>query len=69
MQPAAYYYMPLFKPGAFVHLGQSRETVSHVVLRRNSMMIYLVGRESPVHPEALHVQPTAFILTRVPDRL
>lgn len=68
METAAYYYMPLFKPGAFVHLGGSRETVSHVVVRRYALMVYLVGHESPVHPDTLTVAPTAFHLTRVPDR-
>ena len=32
MDPAAYYYMPLFKPGASVQWGQQRETVSHVAV-------------------------------------
>lgn len=68
MDPAAYYYMPLFKPGVFVHLAGNRETVSHIVVRRNAMMIYLVGHESPVHPDTLRVAPTAFHLTRMPDR-
>lgn len=69
MDPAAYYYMPLFKPGAFVHLGSNRETVSHIVVRRDAMMIYLVGHEAPVHPDTLRLEPTAFHLTRVPDRI
>lgn len=68
MNPPPYYYMPLFKPGVSVQWGRQRETVSHVVVRRNAMMIYLVGHESPVHPDALQVEPTAFSLVRVPDR-
>ncbi len=68
MDPTAYYYMPLFKPGAFVHWNQQRETVSHVVVRRNTLMVYLVGHESPVNPEALQLEPTAFLLARQPDR-
>jgi hypothetical protein len=68
MDPTAYYYMPLFKPGAFVQWNQRRETVSHVVVRRNALMVYLVGHDSPVHPDALQVAPTAFQLSRVPDR-
>ena len=49
MDPTAYYYMPHFKPGASVQWKQQRETVSHVVIRRNALMIYLVPRpaESP----------------------
>lgn len=69
MDSAAYYYMPLFKPGASVHLGSSRETVSHIVVRRNAMVVYLVGHDNPVHPDELWVEPTAFHLTRMPDRI
>ncbi|MNV78137.1 hypothetical protein D3C71_1716090 [compost metagenome] len=69
MDPTAYYYMPHFKPGASVQWLQRYETVSHVVIRRNMLMVYLIGHESPVHPDALQLQPTAFQLTRAPDRL
>ena len=67
MRDAAYYYMPLFRPGAPVMLGSRHETVSHVVVRRHALMVYLVGHESPVYPEALQLAPTAFRLTRTPD--
>jgi hypothetical protein len=67
MDDAVYYYMPLFRPGVSVQFGQSRETVSHVVIRRNAMRVYLVGHEIPVHPNMLTLEPTAFSLTRVPD--
>jgi hypothetical protein len=50
-----------------VQFGQSRETVSHVVIRRNAMRVYLVGHETPVHPDMLTLEPTAFSLTRVLD--
>lgn len=69
MDPTAYFYMPLFKSGVSVEWMQRRETVSHVVVRRNALMVYLIGHESPVHPDALRLQPTAFQLTRAPDRL
>lgn len=69
MDPTAYYYMPHFKPGAAVQWKQQSETVSHVVIRRNALMIYLVGNDTPVHPDTLQLAPTAFHLTRVPDRL
>lgn len=68
MDPTAYYYMPHFKPGVAVRWNQQRETVSHVVIRRNMLMIYLVGNDIPVYPEALQLAPTAFHLTRVPHR-
>ena len=67
MDPTAYYYMPLFKPGTVVQWNHRRETVNHVVGRRHALMVYLVGHESPVHPEALHLAPTVFRLTRTPD--
>ena len=65
MDPTAYHYMPLFKSGIFVQWNHQRETVSHV--RRHALMVYLVGHESPVYPEVLHLAPTAFRLTRTPD--
>ena len=67
MRDAAYYYMPLFKPGAVVQLGGSRETVSHVVVRRGGLMVHLVGRDVPVHPDTLWLEPSAFQLSRVPE--
>ena len=67
MESAAYYYMPLFKPGAVVHVGHTRETVSHVVVRRGGLMVHLVGHEAPVHPDTLRLEPSAFHLSRVPD--
>lgn len=67
MEPAAYYYMPLYKPGAIVHVGYARETVSHVVLRRGGLMVQLVGHDAPVHPDTLRLEPTAFQLERVTD--
>jgi hypothetical protein len=69
MDPTAYYYLPLFKPGVSVQWKNQRETVSHVVVRRYALMVHLVGHESPVHPDALQLAPTAFQLTRAPDRL
>ena len=50
MDRTAYYYMPLFKPGTFVQWNHQRETVSHVVVRRHALMVYLGGHESPVYP-------------------
>ena len=63
---ATHYYMPHYKPGAAVRWGQRNETVSHVVVRRVSLAVYLVGHEAPVHPESLELAPTAFCLSRVP---
>lgn len=70
MDPTAlYYYMPHFKPGATVYWNERRESVSHVVIRRNALMVYLVGNDTPVHPDTLRLEPTAFHLARVPDRI
>ena len=68
MRAAAYYYMPLFSPGASVMLAGRYETVSHVVVRRCALMVYLQGHEHPVQPESLKLEPTAFHLTRRPDK-
>ena len=68
MHDAAYYYMPLFSPGASVLMGAKRETVSHVVIRRCALMVYLQGHDHPVRPESLHLEPTAFHLTRRPEK-
>ncbi len=45
------------------------ETVSHVVLRRREMMVYLVGKDEPVKPERLRVTPTWFTTERSPEAL
>ena len=66
MEPPAYYYMPLFKPGAIVHKGSSQEKVSHVMVRRNTLLVYLVGHDAPVTPDLLQLAPTAFHLRRMP---
>ena len=68
MSDAVYYYMPLRKQGVSVLFGLSRETVSHVVIPRTAMRAYLVGLVSPVHPDMLPRDPTAFSLKRVLDR-
>jgi hypothetical protein len=68
MDPTAYYYMPLFKPGASVQWKGRTETVNYVVVRRNALLVHLVGHEAPVNPETLQLAPTAFHLTRVPER-
>ena len=65
METAAYYYMPLFKPGAIVQLGSSRETVSHVVVRRGGLMVHLLWCYVLVHPDTLWLEPSAFQLSRV----
>jgi len=56
--------MPLFRPGVQVQEDGRTETVSHVILRRREMMVYLVGREEPVRPDRLRLQPSRFTTAR-----
>ncbi|MBD7961481.1 hypothetical protein IB213_09515 [Comamonas sp. CMM02] len=63
------FQMPVFKPGVQVIEGNRQETVSHVVLRRREMMVYLVGKEEPVKPDRLSLVPTWFTTTRRPEAL
>ena len=65
MDSAACFRMPLFKPGTVVRLGQSRETVSHIIIRRSVLLVHLVGYEAPVNADALTVEPSVFTLARV----
>ena len=63
------FQMPVFKPGVQVMQDGRNETVSHVVLRRREMMVYLVGKDEPVKPERLRLVPTWFTTTRSPEAL
>ena len=56
--------MPLFRPGVQVEEDGRAETVSHVILRRREMMVYLVGRDEPVRPDRLRLQPSRFTTAR-----
>lgn len=63
------FQMPMFKPGTRVLQAGQEETVSHVVLRRKEMMVYLVGHEEPVKPERLYLKPLWFTTERRPQAL
>lgn len=63
------FQMPVFKPGVRVMQAGREETVSHVVLRRREMMVYLVGQDEPVKPERLALQPQWFSTERRPEAL
>lgn len=63
------FLMPVFKPGVKVRYGGSEETVSHIVVRRREMMVYLIGKEDPVRPERLALQPMSFTIERQPQDL
>jgi hypothetical protein len=61
-----FFHMPVFHPGARVRLGDRMETVSHITIRRQDMCVHLVGRDAPVAPEKLALQPTVFATCRMP---
>ena len=65
MDSAVCFRMPVFKPGTVVRLGQSRETVSHIIIQRSVLLVYLVGYEAPVNADTLTVEPSVFSLARV----
>ncbi|WP_051603309.1 hypothetical protein [Simplicispira psychrophila] len=65
MADATYFHMPLFKPGTVVQLGNKQETISYVVIRRNLLLVHLVGRDGAVDSDMLTLAPSRFILRRV----
>lgn len=60
------FYMTCFRPGMTVRWSGRSETVSHVLLRRGSLLVHLVGHESPVPSERLSVDPMLFTRKRAP---
>ncbi len=68
MHDAAYYSHAFIQPRGLCPDGAKRETVSHVVIRRCALMVYLQGHDNPVRPESLQLEPTAFHLTRRPEK-
>lgn len=63
------FQMHVFKPGTRVMQGGQEATVSHIVLRRREMMVYLVGRDDPVRPDRLTLEPKWFTTERRPEAL
>nr|WP_309275777.1 hypothetical protein [Comamonas sp.] len=63
------FQMPLFRPGTHVTQNGKAEKVSHVILRRRELMVYLVGHEDPVRPERLSLAPSMFTTQRRPEAL
>ncbi|HSV52152.1 MAG TPA: hypothetical protein VLJ57_08560 [Burkholderiaceae bacterium] len=56
--------MPIYRSGQTVqHHGYSAR-VSHVLLRRGELFVYLEGRENPVDPSELALEPTEFVYRR-----
>lgn len=60
--------MPLFRPGTQVRMGGNLETVSHIVLRRQELLVHLVGREGAIDPSRIQLEPTVFTTRRRPER-
>ena len=65
MPDANYFHMPLFRPGIVVQWGSKRETVSHILVRRSSMLVHMVGVDVSVASENLTLALTLFSLLRV----
>lgn len=63
------FHMPLFRPGTEVTQNGQREVVSHVILRRRELMVYLQGHDDPVKPDRLHLAPSLFTTERSPQPL
>lgn len=59
--------MPLYRPGTRVRHAGNWETISYVSLRRNDLIVHLVGHPEPVDPYELELEPTLFTTVRVPD--
>ena len=63
------FHVPLFRPGTEVTQNGRREIVSHVILRRRELMVYLRGQDDPVKPDRLSLAPTVFTTERRPEPL
>lgn len=56
--------LPIFRAGQSVqHKGRGAR-VSHVLLRRGQLFVYLEGDEGPIDPAELSVPPTEFIFRK-----
>ncbi len=60
--------MPVFRPGTRVRLGNAWETVSHIILRRQELLVHLVGREGAFDPSRIQLEPTVFHTRRCPEK-
>lgn len=56
--------LPIFKPGQTVMHQGRYERVSHVLLRRGQMVVFLQGVSDPVAPEHLSLEPTELVYHR-----
>lgn len=58
------YHLALYKPGSPVAWQGREMSVSHVLLRRGHLMVYLQGHPDPVEPETLTMPLTRLVLQR-----
>lgn len=61
---SGFFQMPLFRPGTEVTANGRREVVSHVILRRRELMVYLQGHDDPFRPDRLDLAPSLFTTER-----
>lgn len=69
LDPKRMFQMPVFKPGAKVLHRDQEETVSHIIVRRREMMVYLVGHDDPIRPDRLALPAQMFTTERQPQDL
>ncbi|MDD2609844.1 MAG: hypothetical protein PHX60_09155 [Giesbergeria sp.] len=56
--------MPLFRPGTVVLRAGKKHTVSHVMIRKGELLVYLHGVDAAMRPETLRVAPALFSIER-----
>lgn len=56
--------MTLYKPGKSARWKGMTMTISHVLLRKGRMLVYLEGHPEALEPEALDLPPTRLVLQR-----
>lgn len=60
--------MVLYKPGAVVLWKGKKQIISHVMLRRDELWIYLIKHADPVRPETLQLEATLLSTKRQPEK-
>ena len=56
--------MPLYRPGVPAIWQGVTMTISHVLLSKGRMLVYLEGHPAALDPAALQVPPTRLVLQR-----
>ncbi|MDD0840025.1 hypothetical protein PSQ40_15685 [Curvibacter sp. HBC61] len=56
--------MTLYKPGKSARWQGMTMTISHVLLRKGRLLVYLEGHPEALEPEALDLPPTRLVLQR-----